>query len=52
MDTVVTFKMLLLFKKKTHKVHMNNGPTKALKKICFWDQKFEKQTKIATHMDL
>jgi uncharacterized protein (DUF1919 family) len=33
------------------KVHMNNGPFKAFKDICFWDKKIEKQTKIATHMD-
>jgi len=31
---------------------MNNDPYKGLKNICFWDQKFEKQTKIATHMNL
>ncbi len=31
---------------------MNNDPSKASRNICFWDRKIEKQTKIATHMDL
>ncbi len=31
---------------------MNNAPCKAFKKKCFWDKEIEKQTKIATHMDL
>jgi hypothetical protein len=39
-------------KRTTHKVHINNAPNKTFKSICFWDKKFEKQTKIATHMDL
>jgi hypothetical protein len=30
---------------------MNNGPLK-LSKNMFWDKEIEKQTKIATHMDL
>jgi hypothetical protein len=39
-------------KKKTHKVQRNNAPSKNFKKNWFWDKKIEKQTKIATHMDL
>jgi len=39
-------------KRKTHKVHMNNDPCKTFKNICFWDRKFEKQTKIATCINL
>jgi hypothetical protein len=31
---------------------MNNDLCKAFKSICFWDKEIEKQTKIATHMDL
>jgi hypothetical protein len=31
---------------------MNNDLCKAFKNICFWDTKIEKQTKIATHMNL
>ncbi len=31
---------------------MNNAPCKAFKNICFWDKEIEKQTKIATYMDL
>jgi hypothetical protein len=31
---------------------MNNDLCKVFKNICFWDKKFEKQTKIATHMAL
>ncbi len=39
-------------KKKTHKVHKNNAPSKLSKK-CFWDKKkLEKKRKIGTHMDL
>ncbi len=38
-------------KRKTHKVHLKLPHLKLSKKF-FWDQKFEKQTKIATHMDL
>jgi hypothetical protein len=39
-------------KRKTPKVHKNNAPSKIFKKKCFCDKKIEKQTKIATHMDL
>jgi hypothetical protein len=39
-------------KRKTYKVHMNNDPFKTFQNICFWDKEIEKQTKIATHMDL
>jgi hypothetical protein len=39
-------------KRTTHKVHMNNTPSKNFKNICFWDKEIEKQTKIATHRDL
>jgi hypothetical protein len=31
---------------------MHNDPCKVFKKKCFWDKEIEKQTKIATHMDL
>jgi len=31
---------------------MNNDPCKAFKNLCFWNKEIEKQTKIATHMDL
>ncbi len=31
---------------------MNNDPCKTFKNIYFWDKEIEKQTKIATHMDL
>jgi len=36
---------------KTHKVHMNNDPSKTFKKYAFGKKKFKKKT-IATHMDL
>jgi len=39
-------------KRKTHKVHRNNEPSKTFKNICFWDKEIEKQTKITIHMDL
>ncbi len=39
-------------KRKTHKIHMNNSPCKTIKKYVFGTKKFEKQTKIATNMDL
>ncbi len=39
-------------KRKTHKVHRNNVPSKTFKCICFWDKEIEKQTKIVSHMDL
>jgi len=31
---------------------MNNAPCQTFKNMCFWDNEIEKQTKIATHMDL
>jgi hypothetical protein len=37
--------------KKTHKVQKNNASFKIFKKNCIWDNIFEKQTKIVTHMD-
>ncbi len=39
-------------KRKTHKVHRNNAPSKTFQNICFWDKKIEKKTKIVTRMDL
>jgi hypothetical protein len=44
-------------KRKTHKVHKNNAPSKTFQNICFWEKKFEKIYQlgalvIATHMDL
>jgi hypothetical protein len=32
-------------KRKTHKVHMNNSPCKALKK-CFWDKEIGNKQKL------
>jgi len=40
-------------KRKTHKVHMNNSPSKAFKKYAFGPKWLKKiKIKIATHMDL
>jgi hypothetical protein len=40
-------------KRKTHKIHMINDPSKTFENICFGDNFFfEKQTKIAIHMHL
>ncbi len=46
----MSFFDLKILRKKTHKVQRNSAPSKTFKDICFWDKKFEKQTKIATHM--
>jgi hypothetical protein len=43
-----------MFKRTTHKVHMNNAPSKIFKNILvwFWNKKTKKQTNVATHKDL
>jgi len=48
-NVIFWFKSL---ERKTCKVQRNNAPPKTFKNICFWDNFFQKQTKIATHMDL
>jgi hypothetical protein len=37
---------ILNFKKKTHKIHMNNGPCKAFKKYAFGTIFFKKNKKL------
>jgi len=31
---------------KTHKVHMNNDPSKTFKNICFWEKKIYKKKQL------
>ncbi len=39
-------------KRKAHKVHRNNAPSKIFKKYAFGTINLKKKPKIATHMDL
>jgi len=39
-------------KRITHKVHKKQCPIQNFQNHIFWDKKIEKETKIATHMDL